>query len=111
MYTDDGKRRAYSQLAAIQIGILMDAGALTFDASGAAANGKDTGAYTLHFEKVPAAVDKMMKTVGGLKARADRAGAEALAKKYVDGPTVPQKTIAERWLRSPKQSFVYGVKL
>jgi hypothetical protein len=111
MYTASGQRSAYSQLAAIQIGILMDEGALTFDPTAAAANGKDTGAFTLHFEKVPAAVDKMMKVVGTIKAKADRAAAEALAKKYVDGTVVPQPVITERMLRSPKSSFVYSVKL
>jgi hypothetical protein len=111
MYTESGQREAYSQLAAIQIGILMDAGALTFDPTAAAANGKDTGAFTLHFEKMPAAADKMMKIVGAMKATGDRAAAEALAKKYVDGAAVPQKLITERMLRSPKQSFVYSVKL
>jgi hypothetical protein len=53
----------------------------------------------------------MMKLVGALKATANRAGAEALAKKYVDGSVVPQKLIAERMLRSPKASFVYSVKM
>ena len=85
--------------------------ALTFDPNAPAANGKDTGAFTLHFDKVPAAVDSMMKTVGVIKATADRAAAEALAKKYVDGTIVPQPLITERMLRSPKASFVYGVTL
>lgn len=111
MYTDTGQRKAYSQLAAVQIGILLDAGALTFDPNAQVANGKDTGAFTLHFEKVPAAVNEMMKTVGVIKATENRAAAEALAKKYVDGATVPQKLITERMLRNPKASFVYGVTL
>ncbi|HEY2513385.1 MAG TPA: hypothetical protein VGI39_21095 [Polyangiaceae bacterium] len=111
MYTESGGRKAYSQLAAVQIGFLLDEGALTFDPNATAANGKDNGAFSLHFEKVPAAVDKMMKAVGTLKANANRAGAEALAKKYVDGTVVPQKLITERMVRSPKASFVYGVKL
>ena len=111
MYTDTGGRKAYSQLAAIQLGFLLEQGAITWDPAATAANGKDTGAFSLHFEKVPAAIDKMMKVVGLLKAKGDRAGAEALAKKYVDGTVVPQKLITERWLRNPKASFVYGVKL
>jgi hypothetical protein len=111
MYTDTGQRKAYSQLAAVQIGILLEAGALTFDPNAPAANGKDTGAFTLHFDKVPAAVDSMMKTVGVIKATADRAAAEALAKKYVDGAIVPQPLITDRMLRTPKASFVYGVTL
>jgi hypothetical protein len=111
MYTEGGQRKAYSQLAAIQIGFLLDAGALTWDANAKAANGKDVGALTIHFDKMPGAIDKLMKTVGGMKAKGDRAAAEALAKKYVDGTVVPHKTISERWLRNPKSSFVYSVTL
>ena len=111
MYTDTGGRKAYSQLAAIHIGFLMDEGALSWDAAAPAANGKDKGALRIDFEKMPAAVEKLMKLVGGLKANGDKAGAEALSKKYVDGSVVPQKVITERWLRNPKSSFVYAVEL
>ncbi|MGO9708630.1 MAG: hypothetical protein ACLQBL_07200 [Polyangiaceae bacterium] len=111
MYTDTGQRKAYTQLSAVQIGILLDAGAMTFDPKATAANGKDTGAFTIHYEKMPAAAEKMLKIVGGIKATADRAAAEAMAKKYVDGTVVPQKLITERVLRDPKEYFVYSVKL
>jgi hypothetical protein len=111
MYTDSGGRKPYSQLAAIQIGFLLDQGALSWDPKAQAANGKDMGAMTIHFEKLPAAVDQLMKTVGGLKASGDRAGAEALAKKYVDGSVVPQPIITERLLRNPRASFVYALDL
>jgi len=111
MYTETGQRKAYSQLAAIQIGFLVDEGALTWDASGKAANGKDTGAFTMHLDKLPGAIEKMMKTVGGLKATGDKAGAEALAKKYVDGTIVPQGIITERLLRNPRATFVYALTL
>ncbi len=111
MYTDTGERKAYSQLAAIQMGFLMDEGALTWDAKTPAANGKDMGAFVLHFDKIVPAVDKLMKTVGSIKASGDKAQAEALAKRYVDGEIVPQKIITDRELRFPKASFVYGVDL
>ena len=111
MYTQTGERKAYSQLAAIQLGFLMDEGALVFDAEAMAANGTDKGAFVIKFDKLVPAVDKLMKVVGGLKAKADKAGADALAKKYVDGPKVPQKQITERVLRFPKPSFVYGIEL
>ena len=111
MYTETGKRKPYNVLSAIQIGILLDEGALTFAADGAAANGSDKGAFTVHFDKLPAAIEKMMKTVGGLKANADRGAAEALAKKYADGPAVPHELIQQRVLRFPQTSFVYAVDL
>jgi hypothetical protein len=111
MYSDGGQRKPYSQLAAIQIGFLLDEGALTFDPNATAANGTDKGAFTIHLEKMPAASDKMMKVVGAIKASGDKAGAEALSKKYVDGDAVPQKLITERLLRHPKASFVYAMDL
>jgi hypothetical protein len=50
----------------------------------------------------------MMTLVGSLKANADRKGAEALVKKYCDGMTDLRKLITERWLRSPRSSYVYS---
>ncbi len=40
MYTASHERQAYPQLAAIQLGILTDAGALTWDPNATAANGR-----------------------------------------------------------------------
>jgi len=111
MYTETGGRKAYSQLAAIQIGFLMDEKAITFDADATAANGTDKGAFSIHFDKLVPAIDKLMKKVGTLKATGDKASAEALAKRYVDGTVVPQKVIAERVLRFPGASFVYAFDL
>jgi hypothetical protein len=111
MTTATGGRQPYSQLAAIQLGFLMDEGAITFDPQAPAANGSDRGAFSLHLEKFPAAVEKLMKVVGAIKASNDKAAAEALATKYVDGPTVPHKLITERELRYPKASFVYAIEL
>ena len=111
MYTGSGERKTYGNVAAIQIGFLLDKGALTWDPKAAAANGTDKGALVLHPAKLVPAVNEMMKVVAGIKARGDRKAAEALAKKYVDGKIVPHKTIQERFLRFPKASFVYTVKL
>jgi hypothetical protein len=110
MYTETHGPKAYSQLAAIQVGFLLDEGALTFDAAAPAADGS-VGAFTIHFEKMPAAVEKMMKVVGHLKATMDKKAALALAARYVDGDRVPQKLITERELKYPKQSLVYAVRL
>ena len=64
MYTETDAPKAYSQLAAIQVGFLMDEGAVTFDPAAAPAADGSAGALTIHFEKMPQAVDKMMKVVG-----------------------------------------------
>ena len=51
-----------------------------------------------------------MKRVATIKATNDKAAAEALVAQYVDGPAVPQKTIAERELRFPQITYVYAVE-
>ena len=111
MYTESGQRKTYSQLAAIQLGYLMDAGAVTFDANQAAANGKDKGAFVLKLDAFRAAAKNLMRDVGRIKAKGDKKAALALAAKYVDGKVVPFELIKERELRSPKTSFVYALTL
>lgn len=99
----------YAQLAAIQVGFLMDEGALGFDANAPAANGTDRGAFAVHWDRMPAAFEKLMKVVATLKAKNDKAAADALVAKYVDGAVVPMKVIAERELRFPQTTYVYAV--
>jgi hypothetical protein len=112
MWTEPGhQRKTYSQLSAIQIGFLMDAGALTWDPEALAANGTDKGAFHIHADRLVAAAEEMMKLVGGIKARADKAAAEALAAKYVDTDRIPQAVIVERFARAPRASLVYSVVL
>jgi len=111
MYTGSGRPKAYSQLSAIQLGFLLDEGALTFDPEALAANGVDRGAFTIHFERFPAAVEKMMELVGRIKATGNRKKAEALKAKYVDSEFLPVELIAERILRHPKANFVYAFDL
>jgi hypothetical protein len=111
MWGEAGQRKAYGQLAAIQLGMLVDAGAIAWDPQAPAANGTDIGAFIVRFDKLPAAFDAMMKKVGTLKATNDKAGALTLAKKYVEGKAVPHAAIQERILRFPQPSFVYAVRL
>lgn len=112
MWIEPGhQRKAYSQLAAIQVGFLMDQGAITWDAEAMAANGKDRGAFHVHADRLVAASQALMKVVGGIKARGDKAAAEALAARYVDGERIPQAVIAERYARLPRASLVYSVLL
>lgn len=111
MYTESKQPKHYSQLAAIQVGYLMDAGAITWDLKTKASNGADEGAFVLHFDKLPAAIDKLMKEVGRIKATGDKKAAQALIAKYVDGNVVPMQAITTRVLRHPKASFVYAIDL
>ncbi len=109
MYSGTGQVKPYSHLSAIQLGFFMDEGAITFDPNALAANGKDKGCFTIHMDKLPAAVVKLMKLVGRIKATGDQAGAKKLVEKYVKGTVVPFALIKERVLRSPKASFVYSL--
>jgi hypothetical protein len=112
MYTGDNKPKAYSQLAAVQMGTLWSKGVLAWRAAEKAGNGTDAGCFTVDMPKWRAAVDDMAKTVLGIKGSGDKANAEALKAQFVDDKTEWQKlrgVIAERWLRAPKASFVYSV--
>jgi hypothetical protein len=109
MWTAARDPKPYSQLSAIQIGMLLELGAMKWDPAAVAANGTDVGALVIDFAALPAAVNQMMQRVGAIKATGDRAAAEALVAKYVDGDTVPQATIRERVLRDPKATFVYAL--
>ena len=111
MEDGEGHIQPYSQLAAIQIGMMLDEGALEFDANKTAANGTDKGAFVLHLDKMPACVDKIMDAIAKIKSTGDKAGLEALQKRYVYGDVIPFDIIRERMLRLPKTSFVYSVKM
>src|SRR5690606_16694047 len=109
MYTPSGQRKAYSQLAAVQVGFLLDEGALRWDPEAMAADGEHRGAFTIDFERFPAAAQKLMERVMHIKAAGDRADAEALANRYVDGDTVPQPAIVERYRNFPQVTFVFAL--
>jgi hypothetical protein len=114
MYSADGKPKNYSQLASIQQGFLRKAGALTWKAAEKAANGTDVGCVELDLVKFKTATAELEKQVLGAKSRGDRAAAEKLKADFVDAKDEWEKvrgSITERWLRAPKASFVYSVKL
>jgi hypothetical protein len=112
MYTADGTPRNYSQLAAIQMGSFLDAGAVTWHEEQIAANGRDKGCMSVDYDALPGAVAQLEKQVLGIKARADRSAGEALKARYVDAKdryAGIKETIAERYQRTPRASFVYSV--
>lgn len=114
MYGSHGESKAYSQLSAVQLGFLMDHKAISWHPNILAANGKDMGCFIFDQEKMPKMIHSMIKEVAGIKARGDKKKAEILKQEYVDQPGERQalmKTIAERWLRQPKSSFVYSIEL
>ena len=109
MWTASHQRKHYSQLAAIQFGFLLEEKAIVFDPAVKAANGTDQGAYRLDMDRLPAAIDRLMKEVGHLRATQDVAAANALTARFVDGLPDHHARIAERCLRHPQPNFVYAV--
>ncbi len=113
MYAADKQPRPYSQLAAIQVGVLAKEGALEWRAAEKAANGADLGCFVVHTTEFPTVVEGLMRDVGGIKARGDKAAAAQLVAAYVDagGAEEARRTlIRERWLRAPKASFLYAIE-
>jgi len=103
MYSPSGNAQPYSQLAAIQVGSFTEAGALSF---------KD-GKFTIHYDKLPGAVEKLLQRVGRIKATGDTKGANELIEHYVKGKghaLVQEKQIAKELLRFPKATFLYSVE-
>jgi hypothetical protein len=113
MYDEDKHPKNYSQLAAVQFGALMKDGAITWNASETAGNKTDKGCYAVDLAKVPATVKSLMKVVAGIKGRGDKQTAEALLAEFVDVSGEKKEhleRIRDRVLRSPKPSFVYGIR-
>lgn len=111
---DTTKPKPYSQLAAIQLGWLLERGGGAWLPDQKAANGADTGCIQLDLEKFPKAAEALLKEVARIKAKGDVAGANKLKAAYVDKDGDVKKLlelIRERWLRAPKATFVYAVDL
>lgn len=112
VYTADGKPKPYSQLASIQIGALLEAGAMRWRAEEVAANGKDKGCFEIEADKLPGAIGELAKVVLAIKGRGDKAGAVALRERLVDREGEWKRlraVITERALRNPKGSLVYSI--
>lgn len=113
MLTASGKPKPYSQLAAIQMGWLLEKGTLKWSATAKAANGNDDGCFDVDLSTWDAQVEALAKVVLGIKGRGDKALAEKTRDAFVkDGTTwaALRGTIQERWLRAPKASFVYAIE-
>jgi len=113
MYDADGKSKAYSQVAAVQLGTLIDSGAVAFESGAEAGNGKDRGCFQVNPAKLKPAIESLERRVLHIKGAGDKADAGQLMASYVDDTghwRDLRGVIAERWLRVPKTSFVYSVR-
>ena len=108
MSYDDGTGDAYARLSAIQLGALQDAGAVRWEAETLAANGTDMGCFSVDQAALPAAIESLTTEVFGIKARGDRAAAEALRDRHIFGErTAQHDLIGERWRRAPSPAYLY----
>jgi hypothetical protein len=110
----EGRPKVYSELAAIQLGSLLEAGAMRWDERARAANGRDLGCFVLDDDRLGSAIEQLARRVARAKARGDRDDAEAMRKAWVEGAGAWGKlreVIRERWGREPRPSYVYAVEL
>lgn len=112
LYEADGSWKAYSHLAMIQIGHLIDQGALSWRAEQPPVDGVEPGCFSLDEAKVTPAIDALAREVLRIKATGDKAGAEALAARYVGDEArwgALRTTVAQRFRRQPQASYVYHI--
>jgi hypothetical protein len=112
MYEADGKPKNYSQLASIQMGTLWKGGVLLWHADRPSAGG-DQGCFELDLSKWTKVVDALATRVLRAKGRGDRKDAERMKAEFVDDKgewARLEGIITERWLRTPKATFLYGVR-
>jgi len=70
------------------------------------------GCYEVRLDKWNAGASELARQVLQIKGRGDKAAAMALKQRWVDDEGVfkeQRALIANRWLRSPKSSFVYSI--
>ena len=114
MYDAAGKPKPYSQLASIQVGWLLKAGAAVWKAEETAANGADRGCFAFDQAKFKPAIEELEKVVLAIKGKGDKDAAVKLRTELVDADGEWKKLreiVRERWLREPKTSFVYAIDL
>ncbi|MFK8003415.1 MAG: hypothetical protein AB8H86_27840 [Polyangiales bacterium] len=124
MWSASGRRSPYSQLAAIQVGYLIDHGVLTWDADATPASGEGQGAFNIDLSNFVQVARDLMTDVMRIKSTGDRAAAIALADRYVGvysgGGTyasngaesvVPHERIVTLYRRFPRGTMVYSISL
>ena len=124
MWSASGRRSPYSQLAAIQVGYLIDHGVLTWVADATPASGEGQGAFNVDLSNFVQVARDLMTDVMRIKSTGDRAAAIALADRYVGtysgGGTyasnnaesvVPHERVVTLYRRFPRGTMVYSIDL
>lgn len=107
MINGNGAPKPYSQLAAVQIGRFVRAGALQWRAD---SDGIER--FHVDYALLPKAIEALMRDVVRIKASGDVEGAKALVGGFVDGADaglVRAARVQERLRKYPKESYSYTV--
>ncbi|MBW2733186.1 MAG: hypothetical protein JRH20_12405 [Deltaproteobacteria bacterium] len=102
MTMPSGQPKPYSRLSAIQMGWLMDHGALVFE----------RGKFRLHFKKVAPAINALMREVGRIKAHGNKKAGQALVARYISPKALSRLHFAllqRELLKYPKAAFGYAI--
>jgi hypothetical protein len=109
-----GQPLPYSQLAAVHLATLIREGAVRWNPQSQAANKQDQGCFEVFFDKIPAALKRLMQRVGRIKATGDAQDGSRLVQDCVEGTgygSIHAPEIKERISRYPRASFVYQIKM
>ena len=85
---------------------------MSWNRTATAANGTDQGCLEIDFDRLPAAIEGLERTVLQIKSQADAPGSERLKARFVDAHdefASLKTTLTSRWLRAPKATFVYSL--
>lgn len=97
-----GQPEPYSRLAAIQVGSFMEAGAITYN----------KGKFTIHFSRMPGAIESLLKRVGQIKARGDKKDGARLVERYIKDKALNKihySYLKDQLLKYPKAAFDYEI--
>ena len=112
LWTPIGRPRPYSQVSAIQLGFLIDAGVLRWLPTKMAANGRDRGCFEVDTKAFRGALRKLVARVGGLLLDGDNGAIERFVNAYIRGQKVDEiqlSTLQSRYSKFPGLSSFYAV--
>ncbi len=109
MRTRGGGPRRRSQVAAIRLGALLEAGGLTWADGATSADDEHRGAFSIDVDRFAAASVELMRQTVHIVAAGDVEASNALVARYVDGNADARSAIEQRYARAPFPSLVYSV--
>ncbi len=114
MTTPKGVPKTYAQIAAVQVGSFVDAGALRWVEAPDPATGRPVGRFDIDHDRLPGAAEALLAAAGRAMATGDATAAQALVDRYVTGPGaagVHMDEIQARLRPFPDIHLVYAIDL